>query len=314
MTTTVSLSELAAAMRASNSLMLDMLAETPAGDDLLDRLIITAIAQANTAGPAADIEFLRTYGAFDTVAPDEVRKPVTISSVASTICIPFETVRRRVQQLVTAGICEIRPEGVVVPTRVTSREEYKTGIIRIYELTQALHARLKDNGCLTEAYRDAAPPYEGPPLFRAAAHLAAGHFLRMMASFIKTTGDLTTAMILLAVQRENSEHTATLPSIVVGPGIMPDDLKVPVNAATIADVLGLGESTVSRRLTRLVQDGTCIKKKGGVIVASAYVARPEIVAVMELNYASLLRMFEPLQKLGVLSAWNRVETSAATTG
>ncbi|SKA37697.1 hypothetical protein SAMN02745126_05942 [Enhydrobacter aerosaccus] len=304
MTTTVSLSELAAAMRASNSLLLDLLTETPVGEDLLDRLIVSAVGQSNTATLSADPEFLRSYGTLDALLPDEARKPVTISAVANMICIPFETVRRRIQQLAANGICVIGPNGVVVPTQVLAREEYKSAMLRTWELAQVLYNRLRDNLCLTELYADKVPPYEGAPLIRAVAHVAYGHLLRMTSAFVRTSGDLTMAMILLAVQRENSEHTATLPSAAIGPGIMPDELRVPVNAATIAEILGLGESTVSRRLTRLVRDGRCLKRKGGVIVASAYVARPEIMALLELNHGSLLRMFEPLRQLGILSAWD----------
>lgn len=312
MTITVPLSELAAAMRASNSLLLDLLTETPAGDDLLDRLIVAAIAMANTAARTTDTEFLRQYGTFGTSAPDEVRKPVTISAVANTICVPFETVRRRIQQLVANGICEIRPDGVVVPTRVVQREEYKAGVVHTYELTQALYYRLKDNLCLRDLWENPPAAYHGEPLVRMVTFLAYGHLLRMTALFMRTMGDLTTAMIMLAVQRENSEHTATLPSVVV-PDIMPDDLKVPVSAALIADILGMGESTISRRLARLVDEGLCIKKKGGVIVASAYVARPEIVALLKFNHDSLHQMFEPMRQVGVLSHWDQTQPAPVTS-
>jgi len=75
-------------------------------------------------------------------------------------------------------------------------------------------------------------------------------------------------------------------------------------------MLGLGESTVSRRIARLVREGRCLRRKGGVIVAADYVARPEIVALLQFNHSSLLRLFEPLQRLGLLSAWS-AEAEAA---
>jgi hypothetical protein len=34
------------------------------------------------------------------------------------------------------------------------------------------------------------------------------------------------------------------------------------------------------------------------------VARPEIVALLQFNHSSLLRLFEPLQRLGLLAAWS----------
>jgi hypothetical protein len=91
---------------------------------------------------------------------------------------------------------------------------------------------------------------------------------------------------------------------------MPDALKVPTPPTRIAATLGLGESTISRRLARLVREGRCLKRKGGVIVASDYVARPEIVALLQFNHSSLLRLFEPLQRLSLLEAWS-AEAEAA---
>lgn len=134
--------------------------------------------------------------------------------------------------------------------------------------------------------------------------LTFGHLQRMVAGLVRAIGDLTSALILLATLRENSGHTAELPSIVVSTDLMPDDLKVPASVAMIAEALEFDESTVGRRLTRLVREGRCLKRKGGVIVATAYVQRPEIMALLEFNYTSLLRLLEPLQQLGVLSAWD----------
>jgi hypothetical protein len=132
----------------------------------------------------------------------------------------------------------------------------------------------------------------------------------MIGALVQAIGDLTSALILMATLRENSEHIAELPSVVVSEGLMPDVLKVPVPPARVAAALGLAESTVNRRLARLVQEGRCLKRKGGVIVATAYVERPEIVALLEFNHSSLLRLFEPLQRLGLLAAWS-AEAQAA---
>lgn len=304
MTTAVPLSTIAAAMRASNALLLDLLAEIAFGADALDRIILVAIAQANVDALTTDAALSRRYSTLDALPPDELRRPVTISAVATRTGMAFETVRRRVQGLIAAGLCDVGPDGVWIPSRVIGRTENDAALTRTYELARALHLRLRENGCLGELAGRNVPAFVGPPPVRTVARLTYGHFLRMIAGLVRAIGDLTTALILVATLRENSEHVADLPAAAVSPGLLPDVLKVPTNAATVAAALDLGESTVGRRLTRLVREGRCLKRKGGVIVATAYVQQPEIMALLEFNYSSLLRLFEPLQQLGVLSAWD----------
>jgi DNA-binding Lrp family transcriptional regulator len=290
-------------MRASNALLLDVLAEMAFGDDPLDRIILIAIAEANVIALTSDPNLSHRYATLDEPPPDELRRPVSISAVAARTGMAFETIRRRIRQLAEQGLCELDVEGVRVPTRVVARVENDAALTAIRDLTRTLYLRVRLNGCLDELAGGDAAPFVGTPPTRTVVRLTFGHFLRMIAGLVKAVGDLTTALILLATLRENSEHTANLPSTVVSQGLMPDTLKVSASTATIAAVLELSEATVGRRLTRLVREGRCLRRKGGVIVAASYVRRPEIMALMEFNYTSLLRLFEPLKALGVLAAW-----------
>jgi DNA-binding Lrp family transcriptional regulator len=312
MTSAVPLSLLAAAMRASNTMLLDMLAGVGCGEDLLDRALIVAIAQANVEEIDTDPALRGRYDTLDELPADGLRRPVSISAVAAAAGMPFETVRRRIQRLVAEGLCEIEPAGVRVPARVVGRQEANHAVELMYVFSRTLFLRLEANGCLDDlAPLDGLPAGSaGAPPVRLVARLACGHFLRMIGALVQAIGDLTSALILMATLRENSEHIAELPSVVVSEGLMPDVLKVPVPPARVAAALGLAESTVNRRLARLVQEGRCLKRKGGVIVATAYVERPEIVALLEFNHSSLLRLFEPLQRLGLLAAWS-AEAQAA---
>lgn len=301
--TAVPLSRIAAAMRASNALLLDILTEMAFGDDPLDRIILIAIAEANVIALTSDPDLSHRYATLGDLPPDELRHPVSISAVAARTGMAFETIRRRIRQLAEQGLCELDAEGVRVPTRLIARVENDVALTAICGLTRTLYFRLRFNGCLDELTGGNATPFVGTPPVRTIVRLTFGHFLRMIAGLVGAVGDLTTALILMATLRENSEHTANLPSAIVSQGLMPDTLKVPASTAAIAAVLELNEATVGRRLTRLVREGRCLKRKGGVIVASSYVERPEILALMEFNYTSLLRLFEPLQPLGILAAW-----------
>ena len=303
MTTAVPLSRIAAAMRASNALLLDVLAEMAFGDDPLDRIILIAVAEANVVALVNDPNLSHRFGMLDDPPPDELRRPVSISAVAARTGMAFETIRRRIRQLAEQGLCELDTEGVRVPTRVIARVENDAALTAICRLTRTLYLRLRANGCLEELADGNVAPLVGTPPVRTIVRLTFGHFLRMIAGLVKAIGDLTTALILLATLRANSEHTANLPSAVVSEGLMPDALKVSAGTAVIAAMLELSEATVARRLTRLVREGRCLRRKGGVIVAASYVQQPEILALLEFNYASLLRLFEPLQRRGIIAAW-----------
>jgi DNA-binding Lrp family transcriptional regulator len=312
MTSAVPLSMLAAAMRASNALLLDTLAEVGCGEDLLDRTLIIAIGQANVEAIDTDPALQGRYDTLDELPPDTLRRPVSISAVAATAGMPFETVRRRIQRLVAEGLCETDSGGVRLPSRIVGRKAARRTFEEMYDLTRTLYLRLEANGCLNGLALSGIAPaaFAEPRPVRIVTRLACGHFLRMIGALVRAVGDLTSALILMATLRENSEHIAEMPSLVVSDGLMPDALKVPAPADRIADMLGLGESTVSRRLARLVREGRCLRRKGGVIVAADYVAQPEIVALLQFNHSSLLRLFEPLQRLGLLSAWS-AEAEAA---
>jgi DNA-binding Lrp family transcriptional regulator len=306
MTTAVPLSMLAAAMRASNALLLDTLAEVGCGEDLLDRTLIVAIGQANVEAIDTDPALQHRYDTLADLPPDELRRPVSISAVAAAAGMPFETVRRRIQGLVAEGLCQMDPAGVRLPSRIVGRRHVSHTLELMYDFTRTLYLQLEANGCLNGLALSTIAPaaFAGPPPVRIVARLTYGHFLRMIGALVHAIGDLTSALILMATLRENAEHIAELPSTIVSDGLMPDALKVPAPPARVAAMLGLGESTVSRRLTRLVHEGRCLRRKGGVIVAAEYVARPEIVALLQFNHSSLLRLFEPLQRLGLLAAWS----------
>src|SRR5690242_18948554 len=121
MSIAVRLSTIAAAMRASNALLLDLLAEIAFGEDPLDRIILVTIAQANVLVLTTDLAQLRRYGAHDDVPPNEVAHPISISTVSGQTGIAFETVRLRIRYLNTIGTYEAGPEGVRITSHMVAR-------------------------------------------------------------------------------------------------------------------------------------------------------------------------------------------------
>lgn len=88
------------------------------GGDAMRAMIFTAIWTANISYAR------RGLTPQDGLAPDALRRPVTISRLASLVGAPSETVRRHVVRLIEDGLCvRVGRKGVVVPSQVFLRQD-----------------------------------------------------------------------------------------------------------------------------------------------------------------------------------------------
>lgn len=90
--------------------------------NLVNGVVFLAIARANVQhlrrGPDAE-EFDE-----DGVYPDELRRPVSVLSVANFLGLSYETTRRHVALLVEEGLCvKVGRRGVVAPAAVMRRSQ-----------------------------------------------------------------------------------------------------------------------------------------------------------------------------------------------
>jgi hypothetical protein len=74
-------------------------------DDLLAAIIYGAIMSANAKMITNDPVNAWRYASHQTPPPDALRKPVSVLHIATLLNIPYETVRRRVGDLVRCGRC-----------------------------------------------------------------------------------------------------------------------------------------------------------------------------------------------------------------
>jgi hypothetical protein len=83
------------------------------GGQLMLGLVSLAITQANVAHLVGDEG--RPYKDLEALPPDEVRRPVSVLSVAQSLGLPYETTRRHVETLIRMGRCQRVRGGVIVP-------------------------------------------------------------------------------------------------------------------------------------------------------------------------------------------------------
>ena len=242
------------AARFANGFALDLVKLGGFGRDVVDALLLAAISQANVAQITRNPELQRQYATLDQPPPDEMRRPVSISAIANSLRIPFETARRRIVALSELGVVVTHPRGVVVPTAPLSSPFYRMAATAHFELVKNLYFRLRGIGLLEDLPSPSGPPFdpENPPV-RLVIRLSSDYVLRLAEPISQYIGDLVTGIVLMDVIHANTEH---LPDTEGGQddedwapqAFVPDDRRTPVRAATLAERLGVPHETIRRHL------------------------------------------------------------------
>lgn len=286
--------------RLSIAFILDFI-EMGRGDrPLIDGLLLVAVVQANVMQAVREPELQRAHGPYEAPLPDELRRPVSVSAIANSLRLPYETVRRRIGQLAREGLCVVTPAGVYVPQQALSSPAHMAGAFAAYERLRAFYYRLRDLDVLPE-FPAQAEPAEPDVLVRAILQLFADYFLRTVDAVTQNVDDLVGGLVLLGIFRANTEHIPDTEQGGEEPGQhVPVSLRRPVSATALADRLRLPRETVRRHVARLLADGRCERAPGGLVITP----RPLWLPVVGENQAHLRRMFAGLAQLGVLSAWD----------
>ncbi len=105
----------------------DALAKTH-DDDFLRGFVFTAIWTANVRHITSGTANL-TYSALTDLPPDEMRRPVSITALAGSLRMPYETVRRQALTLVRDGVAiRVDGKGVIIPRAQMLRPAMFEGI------------------------------------------------------------------------------------------------------------------------------------------------------------------------------------------
>ena len=92
--------------------------------DMVQAVVFMAISQAATDHLGLHRE-IRDFGG-DGVIPDELRRPVTVLSIANSLQMPRETTRRHVTRLLERGYCvQVQGRRVMIPADTYRRPEMR---------------------------------------------------------------------------------------------------------------------------------------------------------------------------------------------
>ena len=153
------------AARLTNRFALDLVKLGGFGRDVIDGLLLMAISQANVAQISRSPELQRAYATLDQIPSDDLRRPVSMSAIANSLCIPFETTRRRIQSWAKLGLIQSTPRGVIVPQAPLSSPFYRVGAEGNYMLVRTLYFHLRTIGLLDQLPRPNSPVFDpkNPP-------------------------------------------------------------------------------------------------------------------------------------------------------
>ncbi|MCR5879147.1 helix-turn-helix domain-containing protein [Phenylobacterium sp. J367] len=241
------------------------------------------------------------HAAADAPPSDAQRRPVSMNALATSLRLPFESVRRRIHNLSAAGLCQVSAEGVVVPTAILASPEYLTLAFAGYERIRAFHRELVSLGAL----RDLPPPTvdlgDGMALVRAVARLVTDYVLRAVDGAQTAFGDVITCLVLLEVFRGNTEHLGrgAEPEDQLGAdGALDDRHRRPVKAAQLARRLGLPAETVRRYAAAMVERGSLVRTPAGLVAPAEGLLRGHVITFVADNERHLRRLFTGLSQLG----------------
>ena len=292
-----------ASLHIACDLLLDLLRGSQGRLSAMDALIRAAVVQANIGAATDEPEAQLKYAGLEETPPDHLRRPVSVSRLAQSLRLPFETVRRRVKALCDEGFCEMRPAGVVVPTAYLELAESKAAVVAVDALCAHAYERLARAGFFeARPLPDPiVPPATSPP--RAVTRLATDYALRLSHTLREAWGDYADALPMIQMMRSTTAH------------IGQDDLRLaalletpsgpqqrPVTASRLSADLDLKFETLRRRLIRLADAGLCVHARGGYLVSCAALGAFS-GGLAQANDLDLWRLYRGCALLGAVAAW-----------
>lgn len=269
----------------------------------VDRMLLLAIVQANLGHLMREDDLQVAHADMEHPLPDALRRPISINALASSLGLPFETMRRRVNHLLEEGVCRQAMGGIIVPCEVQTRPEQALAVAHSYQRLRRFYFDFKPLGVLPNL----PPPehrFEADPMLLV-VRLFGAYLLRVMDTVNQHFGDVLDGLLFMALVYLNIRAiTAADLERAGGPEGL-DPLRRPVRAAQLAAYLELPAETVRRRVVRLAAEQNWRRTPMGFVAPASALEARNASAAMQENLPDLQRLFTRFAQLGVLEFWER---------
>jgi len=129
------------------------------------------------------------------------------------------------------------------------------------------------------------------------------------ADFFK--GELVTALVFLAIMRENVRHLDHELTQAKGQtplrSPVPDSDREPVTIYVVAKVLGLTYETARRHVKRLVDGGYCVRMERGLLVPAEVLTRPDVMRANARNLFHFNQLLNDAMRAGLIEITANVD-------
>lgn len=209
-------------------------------------------------------------------------RPISAHSLATSLDRSFETVRRHVNGLIAAGLCERVRGGVIASAGVIDRAP----MARLFTLSHDSFVRFVADLAALGAVPPMAPPtrpYDSAIGISGAVDV----MLVTVDSNRGLHGDWLDLVLFSTVLCANGQRYDRDPGTAPGD---PIDARHAVRPSVIARSLGLAETTVRRRMARLTAPGaSLVQVRGGLLVSQGWLASPAAAATTATTLAGVRR-------------------------
>lgn len=251
--------------------------------DILGGVILAAIDDANIGHLDTDPALGKRYARYDEAPPNGYRRPVSIQAVADRLNLPYETTRRRVEDLIVSGRCRKVRQGVYVPT--LNDPAHRSNAQANYVAVRTL---LRDVQTLaTEVDWPIAPGFEtasaDPPL-RLVFRRSVAFGIDAIAAFAAVSGGYNRALVYMAVLEAGGRSNPDEPVKALSRSALARSLNVPIPSAR-------------RRLLALAEDGLISAIGGGYVAVPAPDVEARIMSLARQNLQRVHRLFAELATL-----------------
>jgi DNA-binding Lrp family transcriptional regulator len=280
--------------------------------DVVDGLLFAAIQAANVSAISSDPELQVRYAILADAPPDELRRPVSISAIAHSLRMPFETARRRVQALAQVGAMVVTSRGVLVSHQALGHPDFLGNVVLRHERLREFYFETRDLGLLPPApHLMPNRVWDAPPL-RLTNRLIWEYMLRVADDLGATVGDATNGLILLAMAEANTEGFG--PQALAAWARDPLALARPVRNGRLAQRLNFSTETLRRYVIALESRGFCMRGPLGLTALAPPFSREALERLVQDNLVNLQRLFVRLRQFGVLDAWEDAYADGRAAG
>ncbi|HEY8573273.1 hypothetical protein [Phenylobacterium sp.] len=254
----------------------------------LDGLIVLAVNQANIAPLRRDPEARERYGSLDAPARDDERRRVSVSAIATSLSLPFETVRQRIRRLTEHGACAVGPDGVYVPASFLSSARYLASVLFAYGRLKMMYEELARQDLIGRMPKPNYDTSEAEPI-RGAAGLVADYVLRVTEPFRAEAGDVVSTLMLMALVVETLARE--------------EDETPPLSTRALAERLKLPAETARRHVNGLVEAGLAVRRGRGLVLSRAALHSPRMTLLLMQNPVHVKRLLDGLAERGIVASW-----------